>query len=204
VLLSGRRVFIVALGRSVGRVSPFVVRVGVCVGGRRRPRSRRSGWVHGRLGWAVGRDWRFRLGIVLRHGQLSSTGRHWAVRVRDVLASIRRWCAAGRWPVLIVSIGIGVSARRRASGWSTVILDLTLFGIRVWLSVSRSWTFIPSSPEFAKLSRCSLARLLRVSSTGPVFIVSRSLDCVLGHFDNLASLALFPSRLLRQVRMDRC
>jgi hypothetical protein len=55
----------------------------------------------------------------------------------------------------------------------------------------------------SKLAKFALrVRLLGIASTSSVLVMSWSLDGVLGHFDNLASLSLFSTGFLGQVGVN--
>lgn len=136
---------------------------------------------------------------MLRNGQFSSTSRHGSVRVRYRLSALGR-CARGRRSILIiVPILVWVTRRRRRSSRGSTIINTVLIRVRIRLSVSGTWTFLPSRLlEFPKFVRLLTWCRLTTPSTS-VFIMSRSLDCVLGYFNNLASLSLFTSSFHAEV-----
>ena len=75
-----------------------------------------------------------------------------------------------------------------------------LIGVGVRLSVSGTWTFFPSRLEFTKFVSLLTGWWITASSTS-VFVMSRTLDCVFGYFNNFASLSLFTSGLHAKVDM---
>jgi len=75
-----------------------------------------------------------------------------------------------------------------------------LIGVGVRLSVSGTWTFFPSRLKFPKFVSLLTWWGITASSTS-VLVMSRTLDCVLGYFNNLASLSLFTSSLHAKVDM---
>jgi hypothetical protein len=77
-----------------------------------------------------------------------------------------------------------------------------LIGIRVRLSVSGTWTLVPSRLELAKFIGLLTWSWLTTTSSTSVFVMSGSFDCVLGNLDNLASLALFTSSLHAEIDMN--
>ena len=116
------------------------------------------------------------------------------------MSSIRRSARCRRSILVVITILVRIARRRRWSSRRSTVIYSVLVRIRIRLSVSCTLTVLPSRLKFPKFIRLLTRSRVSTSST-PVFIVSRSLDCILGYFNNLASLSLFASSLHAEIDM---
>lgn len=154
------------------------------------------------------RGW-LRLGIMRRHGQVASIRRHRTVRVWQLREVLRRSCRA-RSPRLLVIHGriVTVSRSRTPRGSSIVRWRWLAFRVMCVLILARS----PGSAVCRAWWRRNgelriLGRVCRVGTRSwrlPVLlVVTRPLNGVLRHLDNLASLALILASTLRKGGVNR-